>query len=162
MRHGLPVTASYHINREDEFVSLRLTGAVDLVEIYELCQSFLDDPHFSRTWPHLVDLRGLDIDVKPGAMRPFSQFLLTKYRPEFSAAPMAIVMDADRDSEFSAGLYRFTCGLGNAELFDDYAQAVRWLIRNGWGKEGRPAPASLEQPDSRRNGADEGPEQIRA
>jgi hypothetical protein len=158
------VTASYHINREDEFVSLRLTGNVDLVEIYELCQQFLDDPAFSDSWPHLVDLRGFEPELKPGAMRPFSQFLLTRYRPRFAAAPMAILMDGDRDPEFVAGLYRFTCGLGHAELFDDYAQAMSWLLKNGWKHTsgGHSAPESLQPPDSRSDRADEEPEQIRA
>jgi hypothetical protein len=157
------VPASYHINRQDEFVSLRMTGTVDLVEIYELCRRFLDDPDFNATWPHLVDLRGLVVDVKPGAMRPFANFLLTSYRPKFAGAPMAIVMDADRDADFSAGLYRFTCGLGNAELFDDYAHAMKWLLKNGWSKAGHvPGPPSLKPPDAGRQGADDHPKEIRA
>jgi hypothetical protein len=112
----------------------------------------------------LVDLRGIDVEFQPGAMRPFAKFLISVYRPQFAAAPLAIVMDPDRDPVFSAGVYRFTCGLGNAELFDDYAHAVSWLLKNGWKKAGHPAPASelLEPPDSGRDGADEHPEQIRA
>ena len=42
--HGRRVPAQYHINHEDEFVAIRLEGDVDLVEVYELCQSLLGDP----------------------------------------------------------------------------------------------------------------------
>lgn len=159
-RHGRPVPASYHINRADEFVSLRLSGKVDLVEVYELCQAFLQDPDFSPTWPHLVDLRGLEIELKSGALRPFSTFLLTKYRPRFAQAPIAVVMDPDNDSDFSAGLYRFTCNLGNAELFDDYPHAMKWLLKNGWhhAANGESTDASLQPPDPRRHRGDEEPE----
>ena len=155
---------SYHINTADEFVSVRFDGKIDLVEIYELARSFLADPDFSPSWPHLVDLRGMDVAIEPGAMRPFARFMLTSYRPNFADAPLALVIDSDRDPEFAAGVYRFTCGLGNAELFDDYAQAVSWLLKNGWKKAGHPAPTSglLKPPDSGRDGADEHPEQIRA
>jgi len=158
------VPVSYHINTADEFVSVRFDGKIDLVEIYELARSFLADPDFSPSWPHLVDLRGMDVAIEPGAMRPFARFMLTSYRPNFADAPLALVIDSDRDPEFAAGVYRFTCGLGNAELFDDYAQAVSWLLKNGWKKAGHPAPTSglLKPPDSGRDGADEHPEQIRA
>lgn len=155
--------ASYHINREDEFVSLRLEGPVDLVQVFELCQSILADPAFCPRWPHLADLRGVTADLKPGAMRPFATYLRTKYRPQFPDAKVAVVIDPDRDSDFCAGMYRLTCSLGaNAELFEDYGGAMKWLLRNGWHQAGHPAPesGSLQPPDSRRHGGDEHPEQI--
>jgi len=159
------VPVSYHINKADEFVSFRFEGKIDLVEVYELARGFLADPDFSPDWPHLVDLRGMEVEIQPGAMRPFVKFMLTSYRPSFAAAALALVIDGDRDPEFSAAVYRFTCGLGNAELFEDYAHAISWLLKNGWKKAGHPAPTPsklMKPPDSGRDGADEDPEQIRA
>jgi len=156
--------ASYHINREDEFISLRLEGRVDLVQIFELCQSILADPGFSPHWPQLADLRGVEMMLKPGAMKPFANYVRMKFRPQCPDAKIAVVIDADRDADFCAGAYRLTCSLGsNAELFEDYAGAMKWLLRNGWLQTGHPAtdPGSLEPPDSRRHGGDEHPKQVR-
>jgi len=163
IRTSVPV--SYHINKADEFVSFRFEGKIDLVEIYELARAFLADPDFSASWPHLVDLRGMDVAIQPGAMRPFVKFMAMTYRPNFAAAPLALVIDGDRVPEFSAAVYRFTCGLGHAELFEDYAHAISWLLKNGWKKAGHPAPTTstlLEPPDSGGDGADEHPKQVRA
>lgn len=134
-----PVPASYHISSDDELISLTLSGTVNLVDVYELCQRLIADPQFSPTWPQLADLRGASFDIKPGAMRPFVNYALGTYRAQVQA-PVAVVFDGGGDDAFCAGLYRFTCALGVAELFDDYAQGVKWLLTNGWAKSGRPAP----------------------
>lgn len=131
--------ASYHINADDELVSLTISGAVNLVDIYELCQRLIADPDFSPQWPQLADLRGISIDIKPGAMRPFVNYALGTYRAHVEA-PVAVIFDGNLDDAFCAGLYRFTCALGVAELFDDYAHGIKWLLANGWRKSGHPAP----------------------
>jgi hypothetical protein len=156
------VPASYHINADDELVSLTITGQVTLVDIYELCQRLISDPQFSPHWPQLADLRGVSLDIKPGAMRPFVNYALGTYRTHV-AAPVAVIFDGHGEDAFCAGLYRFTCALSVAELFDDYAQGIKWLLANGWRKSGHPAPPEdlLEPPDPRRNGANKDPEHIR-
>ncbi len=132
--------ASYHINADDELVSVNISGQTTLVEVYELCQRLIADPDFSSEWPQLADLRGADFEIQPGAMRPFVQYAVGTYRKHVSA-PIAVVFDGQRDDAFCAGLYRFTCALGIAELFDDYALGVKWLLTNGWKKKvGHPAP----------------------
>ena len=73
--------AQYHINHEDEFVAIQLEGDVDLVEVYELCQSLLSDPAFNPQLPQLADVRNVNLKVTPGAIRPFLNYVTTKYRP---------------------------------------------------------------------------------
>ncbi len=151
--------AQYHINHDDEFVALQLDGAVDLVDVYELCQSLLADPRFNPELPQLADLRSVQLHLKQGAMRPFLRYMTTKYRP-LVGAPIAVVFDGSMDDEFCAGVYQFACKLTDTEAFDDYALAIKWLLRNRWTT----ADATpLSQPEhTSRDQADEHPKQIRA
>ena len=122
------MTNQYHINHEDEFVSVHIDGAVDLVEVFELCQTILADEHLDPTWPHLIDLRGMTPDVKAKALKPFIDFLIGSYRPGIKA-PMAVVCDDRGDGELTAAVFRLTCAMGDTELFDDYRLALKWLLR---------------------------------
>ena len=56
-----------------------------------------------------------------------------------------------------AGVFRFVCNLPDTEVFDDYALAIKWLLREGWIQ-----PTSSQPEDAGRNQADEHPKQIRA
>jgi hypothetical protein len=154
------VPAQYHINHEDEFVALQFEGKVDLADVYELCQSLLADPEFDPKLPQLADVRNIQLELSPGAMRPFSRYVTTKYRPLVDA-PIAIVLDGSMDDDFCAGVFQFVCKLTDTEAFDDYALAIKWLLRNRWGR--RDGQAKLPEPqDSGRQQTDEHPKQIRA
>ncbi len=153
------MAAQYHINHDDEFVALRLDGEVDLVDVYELCQSLLADPRFDPKLPQLADLRSVQLNLKRGAMRPFLRYVTAKYRP-LVGAPIAVVFDGSKDDEFCAGVYQFACKLSNTEVFDDYALAIKWLLRTSWAT---PNSALSSQPHNPgRDHGDEHPEQIRA
>jgi hypothetical protein len=153
------VAAQYHINREDEFVALRFDGDVDLFEVRELCQTLLTDPDFNPNWPQLADMRGIELKLTHGAMRQFLDYATSTYRPRI-AAPIAFVLDGSKDDAFCAGVFRFVCGLSDAEVFDDYALAIKWLLKNGWPNQ---TAHDLAQPqDSGRNYPDTQPKQIRA
>jgi hypothetical protein len=152
------VACHYHINREDEFVTLHLEGETDLVEVYELCQRLLRDADYNAEWPQLVDLRALHLSLQAGALRPFSRYVTTSYRPKVSA-PIAVIIDGSMDSDFCAGVFRFVCSMRNAEVFDDYALAVKWLLRQA------SIVSDLASPQPKDTGGyhpDEHPEQIRA
>jgi hypothetical protein len=151
------LAAEYHINHEDEFVTLRFDGTVDLVDAYELTRQLLSDPDYRADWPQLVDLRGINIDVKRGAMRPFARYAATTYRPQV-AAPIAVVVDGSMDDAFCAGVFRLVCSIPAAEVFDDYALAIKWLLRNAVV----PQSGSAQPQDASRDDPDEEPEQIRA
>ena len=148
--------AQYHINHEDEFVAIRLEGDVDLVAVYELCQTLLSDPEFKPQLPQLVDVRSMKLELTSGAIRPFLNYVTTKYRPHVSAR-IAVVLDGSMDDDFCAGVFRFVCNLPETEVFDDYALAIKWLLRGGWR-----LPASSKPEDAGRNHTDEHPKQIRA
>ncbi len=152
--------ARYHINHEDEFIALQLDGEVDLVDVYELCQSLLSDPLFDPKLAQLADLREVDLKLTPGAMRPFLNYAMTKYRPHV-AGRIAIVFDGSMDDAFCAGVFQFACKFADTEVFDDYALAIKWLLRNNWSRKDSDTP-SLEPEDSGRNQTDEHPKQIRA
>ena len=151
------MTAQYHINREDEFVTLRFDGDVDLVDAYELTRQLLEDPEYHADWPQLVDLRGINMNIQRGALRPFARYAATTYRPQV-AAPIAVVLDGHMDDEFCAGVFRLVCSLPAAEVFDDYALAIKWLLRNSVDSQ----PGSAQPQDAGRDHPDEEPEQIRA
>ena len=122
------MTSQYHINHEDEFVSVHIDGAVGLVEVYELCQTILADEHLDPTWPHLIDMRGMTAEVEANALKPFIDFLTGSYRPSIKA-PLAVVCDDQADGDITAAVFRLTCALGETELFDDYRLALKWLLR---------------------------------
>jgi hypothetical protein len=150
------VPAQYHINHEDEFIAIQLEGDVDLVDVYELCQTLLNDADFKPQLPQLADVRNVKLKLTPGAIRPFLSYVTTKYRPHVSAR-IAVVLDGSMDDEFCAGVFRFVCNLPETEVFDDYALAIKWLLRSSWKQ-----PALSEPQNSSRNQADEHPKQIRA
>ena len=154
------MAAQYHINAEDEFVALQFDGDVDLVEGYELCEALLKDPDFNPQWPQLVDVRNMQLKLSPDAMRPFLRYVTSKYRPRVNA-PIAVVLDGSMDDVFCAGVFRFVCRLPDTEVFDDYALAIKWLLKNGWAK--RTGDVTSAHPkDAGRYQADEQPKQIRA
>ena len=154
------MAAQYHINREDEFIAIQLEGEVDLVDVYELCQQLLTDPEFDPKLPQLADVRRIQLKLTPGAMRPFLNYVTTKYRP-FVGAPIAVVLDGSMDDDFCAGMFKFVCKFSETEVFDDYALAIKWLLRNSWAHRDGHLPLPKPQ-NAGRDQADEHPKQIRA
>ena len=119
---------SYHINSDEELITLRLSGVVDLVETLELVKSLLGDPAYDPNLPQLIDCRGIRPNVQRDPLNRFIEFLEQQYRPNVNAS-IAIVVDETLGTEQTAGMYWLSCGLDSAELFDDYDQALRWLIK---------------------------------
>jgi hypothetical protein len=158
--HGRRVPAHYHINHEDELVSIKFAGDINLVDAYELCQSLLADPNFNPKLPQLADLREVRMNLTPGAIKPFVHYVVSTYRPRVDG-PIAIVLDGAMDDDFCAGVYRFACNLNETEVFDDYALAIKWLLGSAWVSQARARP-SAQPKDSGRDQADEEPKQIRA
>ena len=160
VRQGFRVPARYHINREDEFIALLLEGDVDLVDVYELCQSLLADPAFDPQLPQLADVRKVRLKLTPGAMRPFLGYVTTRYRPRVDA-PIAVILDGTMDDAFCAGVFRFVCKVQDTEVFDDYALAIKWLLSSRW-RRNHMNGASTQPEDAGGYQADDEPKQIRA
>ena len=153
------MAAEYHINSEDEFVTIQLEGAGDLDKVWALCQTLLEDPNYNPEWPQLVDVRGIQLALKSGDMRSFARYVLTEYRPRVTA-PIAVVLDGSMDDVACADVFRFVCSMPNTEVFDDYALAIKWLIRNTWPH--ADGGGLLQPQDPGRYQTDEQPKQIRA
>ncbi len=118
----------YHINHEEGLVTI--TGSTD-VEISEACKlgsQLLDDPSFDADLPQLVDLRGLTLSRNQQTSARFRKFVLETYRPRVSSS-IAIVIDDSLDQLSLAGLYHMSCSMDKTELFDQYDQALKWLMR---------------------------------
>jgi len=125
------VEATYHINDEDEFISFTFGSQVSLVDLYELLQALLGDPEFEPSWPQLMDLRNIELELKSEALKPFVKFLNETYRSQVDGA-IAVVLDDEMSADFCAGVYRLACSLADTEVFDDYALAIKWLLAQNW------------------------------
>jgi hypothetical protein len=139
------VTVEYHVNAEDELLSVKIDGPIDLVEMYELAQSILADPAFDPAWPQLVDARGMQLRLRDGAVKPFTDYVIGHYRSATDGA-IAVVVSDDLDHQQVAGIFRLVCAMSNTEMFDDYGLAIKWLLAKSWNGNGVPPP-SLQPPN---------------
>jgi hypothetical protein len=151
------VPAEYHVNPEDELLSVKIAGPTDLVDVYELGQTILADPAFDHAWPQLVDVRGIELHMREGAMKPFADYIVGQYRSATDGA-IAVVISGDLEQQQVAGIFKLVCAMSNTEMFDDYGLAIKWLLSKSWsGKAGGNGKAngngaarpSLQPPDPR-------------
>lgn len=129
------VTAQYHINSDDELISIHLSGDSTLDEILTTMEDLAVDPSHQSQWPHLVDLRGLLLSAPWHEALEFLKRTITVYRPKV-IADMAIVADESLDENVFNNLFRLTCAMPRTELFDDYSTALKWLIRKDYLRSG--------------------------
>ncbi len=118
----------YHINNDDGLVSITGKTEVDLDDACDLGHTILNDPDFDPTLPQLVDLRGLALTRTNASTKAFEVFVLSRYRPAVQAS-MAVVVDDSLDQLSLAGLYHLCSNMAKTELFDNYEQAIKWLMR---------------------------------
>lgn len=123
------MSAEYHINEADELVTLRLSGRVNGDQVRECVEAMLVDKLFHSNMPQLIDLR----EARPIGREPesqeFEKFITDFYRHKVTAT-IAIVSNLDWDHDMCAWVYWLSCALENAELFDEWSQACRWLVRH--------------------------------
>ncbi len=131
----------YHINPDDGLITVQGDGSVSVGEITELVQSLLADGRFDPTLPQIMDFRGLR-PIQPGAEQPgdaiaaLQAFLQQEYRSQVQAE-IAVVIDEHLESRHCADIYLLTCTMHAAELFADYDQALRWLMRRAFASQCR-------------------------
>jgi hypothetical protein len=119
----------YHISIDDGLITVTGSGHVSVLQAIALGQALLADTEFDGRVPQLVDLRGL---VLPQALREteqFREFVLGHFQPAVSAS-VAVVVDDSLDTRSTAALYHLICSLHQAELFDRYEHALRWLLQH--------------------------------
>ena len=118
----------YHLNQEEGLVTITGTDKVSISEAIALGRKLLADPVFDSRLPHLIDLRGMEIDRSKEDSSEFRDFVLMSYRP-MVAASIAVVIDHSLDQGSVASLYHLSCAMEQTEMFDRYDQALKWLMR---------------------------------
>ncbi len=151
------MTAKYHINDDDHLISLYFDGEVTLADVIELGEELLKDINFQPAWPQLIDLRDSSITPSKGISASLVDYINNSYHPNVDGS-IAVVVNESISPDDCAAAYKLVCPLEGAEIFDDYAHAIRWLLRHGM----MTLAPSLQHPDPRADNADKGPEQKRA
>ena len=119
--------AGYHISEDEGLISVQVSDRIDLVELYESAKALHSDPSYSHELPLLVDLRNMRLTISQPATAPFSRFIITRFNGR--AGSNAVVIDPDLENELFTGIHWLACAVSGTELFDDYDQALKWLIR---------------------------------
>ena len=122
------MTWGYHINQEAGLVTITGSEKSGFEDAKYIGEQLLKDPGFDSSLPHLVDLRGLTYEPEDLNSDHYRQFAMDTYRQQVSSS-IAIVVDESLDNLALAGLYHLSCGMTKTELFDQYDQALKWLMR---------------------------------
>jgi len=109
-------------------MTLSSSGEIALDQVEAVARECLQDPSFDPYLPQLVDLRGLNLTRTKSTSASFRNFLLHQYRPRVESS-MAIVVDESLEEGALAGLYHMSCSMDRTELFDNYEQGLKWLMR---------------------------------
>ena len=120
---------TYHINSNEGLVTIKSPSTLKLDNTCDMAMRMLDDPEFDPDLPQLVDLRGCHSSMTYTDELKFRDFILWEYRPRV-ASSIAIVVDDEMDSKVLARLYHLSSRMDKTELFDQYQQALKWLMRN--------------------------------
>lgn len=118
----------YHINERDELITLTVKGSVDSSQARACVDELLSDAAFEATLPQLVDLREALFSGTEEDLRGVEAFLLDHYRPRLDAS-VAVVVNPDWDQETCAQAFWVSCALDQAEMFDSWNQACKWLVK---------------------------------
>ena len=149
----------YHINPDEGLITVRADGQVAIDELAVLGHSLLDDTGYDRALPQLLDFRGMRPRPR-GDLEALREFVHGEYRSRIGS-DIAVVIDDHLESQHCADIFLLTCAIHEAELFADYDQALKWLMRRSFvpAATGAPgAPALAEQEDSSGKGAHGAPE----
>ncbi len=117
----------YHIASDDGLISIQVGSSIDLVDLYELARNLLESEDYDPELPLVMDLRGMELELKRDAVEPFTRFAIERFRNR--PGSMAVVIDPAMSRELVAGIYWLACAVGGTEVFDDYDHALKWLIR---------------------------------
>ena len=128
----------YHINSDDGLISIRVQGSPAARELLDAAHGILSDDDYSAWLPQLLDLREWEPEpAGSSGMNEVSRYLLTDYCPHVHAS-IAVLISDQLDRELCADMYRLSSATGKSELFEDYDQAMRWLIKREFAN--RPVP----------------------
>ena len=135
------MSPAYHIANDDGLISIQVHDEIDLVALYELTKSLLNSDGYAADLPLIVDLRGMRLEINKDAAGPFGAFVINNFRNR--PGSIAVVIDGDMSRELSADTYWLACAIGGTEVFDDYDQALKWLIRREFAQQTPPNVVSI-------------------
>lgn len=151
----------YHIDGDAGLITVRGDGDVAVADIVRLGETLLQDERYDAGLPQLLDFRGL----RPAGPVPATdegefdglfEFVNGHYRKRVDAS-VAVVIDDHLEQRHCADIFLITCAISEAELFADYDQALKWLMREAFAT--NPAPMELrEQKYAQTDGSDGSPE----
>ncbi len=119
---------AYHINLEDGLVTLSGAEDVNANQLLAMGEKMLADPEFDPYLPQLIDFRNLQIDPDRDMSNTIRDFCLKTYRPRVFAS-IAVVINDSLTARALSNIYHLTCAMDKTELFDQYDQALKWLMR---------------------------------
>ena len=116
------------MNLEDGLVTLNGGDGVNAVQLLAIGEQMLADPEFDPYLPQLVDFRNLTTDPDRETSARIRDFCLQTYRPRVFAS-IAVVINDSLSPRAMSDIYHLTCAMDKTELFDQYDQALKWLMR---------------------------------
>lgn len=121
----------YHINAEDGLISMRADAELTLAELHGCGERLMADRAFEPTLPHLIDLRDANIEKLCSHEQALARTFVQRYNHSVRSS-VAVLVDAATEGVLLADVYRMTCSLEQAELFDSYEHALRWLVHKAF------------------------------
>lgn len=140
----------YHINAEDGLISMRADAELTLAELHGCGEQLMADQAFDATLPHLIDLREANIQALCANEQTLARTFVQRYNSTVHSS-IAVLVDgiATAEGNLLADVYRLTCSLERAELFDSYEHALRWLVHKAIAPTGgTEAPDGALRPSS--------------
>lgn len=128
--------ADYHINENDGLITIEVAGSVSVADIYAAAQRILADSQYDPGLPQIIDLRGMQLDLRASRVAPFTRFMVDRYAPQAQAC-VAVVIDPELAADICARVYWISCALGNSEVFDNYELALKWLMKQEFAETAR-------------------------
>ena len=118
----------YHMNPEDGLITINGRDARNFSDLLCVGKALLADPEFDPNLPHLLDLRGMQVKRDTQSSASLRHFAIKSYRPQVYSS-VAVVVDDFLANDLLAAVYHLVCALDQTELFDQYDQAMKWLMR---------------------------------
>lgn len=127
------VSGTYHISADDGLVTIKSAQQVSLIQSCHVARQVLADPAYDPELPQLIDLRGSHSGMTFSEELEFRDFVLSEYLPRVRSS-IAVVIDDRMDEQVLARLYHLSSRTEKTELFDQYNQALKWLMRKEFAR----------------------------
>jgi hypothetical protein len=119
---------AYHIDLDEHLVTVSAHESLQPGDMESLADTLIADPLFAADMAQLLDLRQAAINIHDEHARLLAGYLLKNYNPAIRGN-IAVVIDPNLTPADTARMFRVTCALERAELFEDFDMAVKWLVR---------------------------------